>query len=135
MRRYCNDHGLRPADLDRETRFKEVAAIAGELMTDLAEIIPVVPVSIVARVFEEGTEPMSELELKSRAQRLMEELESRGARVYIPRRDREYAIQVGLRMLVLRHVVEERDGLFGAIESERPLLAYYANSIAHMLPG
>jgi glycerol-3-phosphate O-acyltransferase len=132
MRRYCNDHDLRPAELEREARFTEVAAIAGELMADLAEIIPVVPVSIVASVFERRTEPMSELELKTGAQRLMEELEARGARVYIPRRDREYAIEVGLRMLVLRHIVEETDGLYAVAEGERDLLAYYANSIAHL---
>jgi glycerol-3-phosphate O-acyltransferase len=134
MRRYCNDHDLRPAELDRETRFKKVEAIAGELMADLAEIIPVVPVSIVATVFDRRTEPMSELELKAEAQRLMEELEARGARVYIPRRDLEYAIEVGLRMLVLRHIIEETNGLYAVAEGERDILAYYANSIAHLLP-
>jgi hypothetical protein len=29
--------------------------------------------------------------------------------------------------------VEERDGLFTANPAEQPLLAYYANSIAHLL--
>jgi glycerol-3-phosphate O-acyltransferase len=63
----------------------------------------------------------------------MEELESRGAHVYIPRGDQDYAIDVGLRMLTLRHLVAERDGLFIAEPTELPLLAYYANSIAHLL--
>ncbi len=45
--------------------------------------------------------------------------------------DREYSIQVGLRMLTLRHIVEERDGLYSVVPSEQALLAYYANSIAH----
>jgi len=77
---------------------------------------------------------MSELEIKAGAQRLMEELETRGAQVYIPRRDREYAIEVGLRMLVLRHIIEETNGLYAVAEGERDILAYYANSIAHLLP-
>ena len=36
-------------------------------------------------------------------------------------------------MLTLRHLVAERDGLFIAEPTELPLLAYYANSIAHLL--
>ena len=53
--------------------------------------------------------------------------------VYIPRRDLDYALTVGLRMLRLRHLVEEREGGFSAVEEELPLLRYYANSIDHLL--
>jgi glycerol-3-phosphate O-acyltransferase len=35
-------------------------------------------------------------------------------------------------MLALRHLVEERDGMFATVPAERPLLAYYANSVAHL---
>ncbi len=50
-----------------------------------------------------------------------------------PRGDRDYAFHVGLRMLALRHLVEESaDGLFTAAATERPVLAYYANAIAHL---
>jgi glycerol-3-phosphate O-acyltransferase len=62
----------------------------------------------------------------------MAELERRGAHVYVPRKDREYAITVGLRMLTLRHLVEEKDGLLAAKLEELPLLRYYANSIEHL---
>jgi len=40
---------------------------------------------------------------------------------------------VGLRMLRLRHLVEENEGLFRARQEEIPLLAYYANSISHLV--
>ncbi|MGZ5714740.1 MAG: hypothetical protein ACXWIG_11345 [Caldimonas sp.] len=36
-------------------------------------------------------------------------------------------------MLTLRHLVEEKEGLFTAHPGELPLLGYYANSIAHFL--
>jgi len=135
MRAYCREHGLRPAELTSDERFAAVGRIAGHLMESLAGVIPVVPVPIVATVFQRSTGPLSELELKAEAQRLMAELEARGARIYIPRADREYAIEVGLRMLTLRHVVVEREGLYTAVTEEGRLLAYYANSIAHLLPG
>ena len=35
-------------------------------------------------------------------------------------------------MLTLRHLVEETDGLFAAVATDRPLLAYYSNAIAHL---
>src|SRR3954466_4884886 len=77
-------------------------------------------------------EPRSELELKGRALRLIEALEAAGAHVYIPRRDQGYAIEAGLRMLTLRHLVEERDGLYVARQEEMHVLRYYANSIGHL---
>ena len=53
----------------------------------------------------------------------------------MPRRDLDYALGVGLRMLRLRRLVEEREGLLAARAEELPLLRYYANSIAHLLPA
>ena len=38
-------------------------------------------------------------------------------------------------MLLLRRLVDERDGLYTACRQELPVLRYYANSIAHLLPA
>jgi glycerol-3-phosphate O-acyltransferase len=54
--------------------------------------------------------------------------------VHIPRADRDYAIEVGLRMLKLRHIVIENDGIFEANPADLHILRYYANAIAHLLP-
>ncbi len=56
-----------------------------------------------------------------------------GALVYLPRGDQDYAIEVGLRMLVLRRIVLEERGLFTANPAELRILDYYANSISHFL--
>ena len=85
----------------------------------------------VFRAHPEGA--FSELELKAEIERLLERLEARGARVYVPRGDLDYALTVGLRMLRLRHLVEEKDGVFSSNPAEEALLGYYANSIAHLL--
>jgi glycerol-3-phosphate O-acyltransferase len=74
------------------------------------------------------------MELKSEVAALVQALAAAGAHVYVPRSDWDYAVAAGLRMLVLRHLVLDRDGLYAANDAERPLLAYYANSIAHLLP-
>lgn len=38
-------------------------------------------------------------------------------------------------MLTLRRIVEERDGLYRPLPENLPLLAYYANSVAHFGGG
>jgi glycerol-3-phosphate O-acyltransferase len=134
MRHYCMERGVSPIELAREARFGFVEEVGDTLMAALGEVVPVVPVSVVSTVFVGATEPMTELELKSESLRLIESLEARGAHIYIPRRDREYAIQVGLRMLTLRHIVSELEGMYAAVPAERALLSYYANSICHLLP-
>jgi hypothetical protein len=75
---------------------------------------------------------LTAFELKGEVHELMARLESRGAYIHIPRRDREYAVEVGVRTLLLRHIVIERDGQYRANPAEMGLLAYYANSIAHL---
>jgi glycerol-3-phosphate O-acyltransferase len=96
----------------------------------------VVPVALAATVFVRAPRrAWSELELKAELHRLIGELEAAGARIYVPRRDRDYALAVGLRMLVLRRLVDEdAEGLFVARQDEMALLRYYANSIAHLAP-
>ena len=108
--------------------------LGGELLDAVAAAIPVVPVPLVATVFARQPEQsFSELEIKAQVHSLIEELKRRGAYVHIPRGARDYEVTVGLRMLTLRHFVEESDGLYRARASAREMLSYYANSIGHFL--
>jgi glycerol-3-phosphate O-acyltransferase len=103
-------------------------------MQAVGRIVPVVPVPLIATVFVRNSRRrFSELELKTEVGRLLEELERSKAHVYVPRSDFDYAINVGLRMLLSRHLVDESDGLYLAREKELAVLRYYANSIAHLL--
>jgi glycerol-3-phosphate O-acyltransferase len=133
MRAYCREHNLDFHRLSHEDRKREMSALGRHLMDAVGRIVPVLPVPLIATVFTRyGEKPISELELKVQVERLAEELRARGAHVYVPRRDFDYALNVGLRMLLLRHLIGERDGLYYARAEELPLLRYYANSIAHL---
>jgi glycerol-3-phosphate O-acyltransferase len=132
MRLWLGERRLDFRPMDKEERSAHLEELGAELMGAVGAIVPVLPVPLVATVVLRAGEPLSELELKVRAWRLMTELEAAGAQVYIPRRDQDYAIVAGLRMLLQRHIVEEKDGLYAARPEERPALAYYANSIAHL---
>jgi glycerol-3-phosphate O-acyltransferase len=120
--------------LPREERFREIATLADELMAAIGRVVPVLPVPLVATVFlRQAERPLSELEIKARAWELTAELAAAGAQIYVPRRDQDYAIAVGLRALTLRHLVDEEAGLYRARAAETPLLSYYAGSISHLL--
>jgi glycerol-3-phosphate O-acyltransferase len=136
MKEYCHRNGVDFRTLEREERFKKVDALARELMAGVGKVIPVLPVSLVATAFlNQGGNRLSELDLKAEVHRLLTGLTEAGAHIYIPRKDHDYAVNVGLRMLTLRHMVEEKDGLYTADPGNIPLLQYYANSIRHLFPG
>jgi len=133
-REYCAIHGIDFQRLTGAPRKEAIAALGRHLMGAVGRIVPVVPVPLIATVFMNTVgKPLSELELKAKVEALLDKLDSAGAHVYVPRRDLDYALTVGLRMLQLRHLVEERDGLYAAKPQELQVLRYYANSIAHLL--
>lgn len=134
--RFFTERGLDPHRLDREARFEAISALARELMHEIGRAVPVLPVPVVARVLlGAGEGGLSEIEIKSRFLALVSRLESAGARIYVPRQDQDYSASVGLRMLTLRRLVEEEEGLFRPRADERSVLEYYANSLQHLLPS
>ena len=109
--------------------FRRVQEVARELMVAVGRVIPVLPVSLVSTVLlRRGDSGTSELELKAETDRLMKDLRKEGAHIYIPRADQDYAVTVGLRMLTLRRLVGERDGLYFVNPDEVPLVRYYSNA-------
>ncbi len=134
MRSYTDRAKIDFRLLDPKARFEAVERLGDELFDAIATTIPVLPVPLIATVFLRHPQTaMSELEIKARAHALINDLEQRGAYVHIPRADRDYATTVGLRMLVLRHLVQESNGLYRACDTEHDMLRYYANSIAYFL--
>jgi len=130
MRDYVKRNGIDFRRLEDAARHREVERVGAQVMEAIARVVPVLPVSLVATVFLASREAgWSELELKSAAYDLILRLEKAGAHLYVPRGDLDYAIGVGLRMLLLRRIVVEADGLYRASPAEAALLSYYANAI------
>ncbi len=135
MRDYVARNGVDFRELDDDARHRAVTAVGAMLMDAIRDVIPVLPVSLVATVFVRAAPQtgFADIDLKTKAYELARQLEAAGAHVYVPRSDLDYAIGVGLRMLTLRHIVVEREGSFFASEDERVLLEYYANAIAPLV--
>ena len=134
VREWTAARGIVLAQLPKEQRQTEVAALGRHLMDQVGQLIPVLPVPLVAMLMVADLQrARSEFEIKAEVGALVQQLQARGARLYVPRQDWDYAVSAGLRMLVQRHLVDEAGGLFTPRAIEAPLLRYYANSISHLL--
>jgi glycerol-3-phosphate O-acyltransferase len=133
---YLVQRKLNLRSLDRVTRFKRIEELANDLTDAVGQVIPALPVAVIARVLlRTPNRAMNRLEFKGAVQAVIEELEQSGAQVYIPRHDREYAIEVGLRMLILRRAVYDDGEVIQLRPEERTLVEFYSNSLHHFQLG
>ncbi|UCF93466.1 MAG: 1-acyl-sn-glycerol-3-phosphate acyltransferase [Desulfobacterales bacterium] len=132
MREYSRAHGVDFSQMNRRSRFPEIEKLANRLMAAIEKVIPILPVALVASVLAENEgEGLSAFELQARVNALIEEIQARGAPVYLSRRGRVQMILNALDTLKLRRLVAESHGVYRADPEEVELLSYYANSIAH----
>jgi len=133
LRNYLAQSGWHPAHLDADARGRRVTELANDLMLAVGRIVPVLPTSVVCKVFcDAPTKTFAVQDIRDQTQALQQHYQALGAHVYVPRGDADYAASVGLRMLVLRHIVIETDGRYRLNPDNEPLARYYANAIAHL---
>ena len=129
-RDYARAHHWRPHREDKDVRIPKVFQLAEHLVERLGQLVPVLPVSLLAEVFLRDPETwLSVDDLKIRSRELKNGLQERGAIIYVPREDPDYFVTVGLRMLTLRRLVTQENGRFRVEPGEQRLLRYYANAI------
>ena len=135
LRSWLARRGVDLRTLRPEARTAEIELLGRKLLEEVGAVIPALPVSLVARALAEAQgAPLTAFELKGRVFDLMTALEQAGHYVHVPRQDRDYAIDVGLRMLTMRRIIAVDDTGYRAVPAEAALLAYYANAIGHLLP-
>ena len=131
-REFCRVHAVNLSKIDRSERFSLVQELCNQLMVSIRDIVPVLPVSLVAGVLLERREPwLSEFDIKARVHGLIEELQAQGAPVHVPTRGAELSVTTAFKMLRLRRMVIESDGLFSADPKSLDILSYYANAMEH----
>ena len=123
--------------MNDDERMATISELGERLMTAIGAQIPALPVSLVSTVLlDAGSEGISMLSLKSGVGRLIDQLEAAGSHVHVPRHDRDYAVTAGIRMLEMRHIATLDDhGMYHIAANQRPLVAYYANAIGHLVSG
>ena len=132
VRHYCEENSLDFKKLERSARFLEVENLADRLMEAIKQVLPALPVSLVATVMLESDQKgMRAFEVQTQVNRLIADLQGKGAHVYVSPRQPVESILNALNMLVLRRLVQESQGIYRTIAAELSVLSYYANAIAH----
>ena len=133
LRDYLIARGLDLRALPPDARRSAVEVLGTSLMQEVGRVVPALPVPLAATALLDANRPLTSFELKGRIQYLIDDLEARGSYVHIPRGDRDYAVEAGLRVLRERKLVTFADGTYAIVPAEEHVLRYYANSLAHLL--
>lgn len=108
-----------------------VEDLGERLMERIGEEVPVLPVSLVANCLLRSDDPITEEALRMRVSDMIDTLPH--AHVHLPRNDRAYTTEVGLRMLLKRDFVRQTPTGLEIVPDERDMVKYYAASILHLL--
>jgi len=132
---YCRTHGINFSRLNRNERFPETEKLCRTLMDHVKAVIPVLPISIVSRIFLTSMDEEIDLfEIEAHANRLIQRLRTRGAPVFeVPQSTRAHTVARAVETLRVRRLIAERAGRYKAVAEEEKILRYYANSIVHWL--
>ncbi len=134
MRDYLETNQFDFRHMDTETKHKEMEKLGSKLMDEVGRAVPALPASLVASVLlKNETVPQSLFQVKIAVFNLVNALQEAGVYVHIPRDDHDYLVDVGLRMLTLRHLVLKAGDTFRVNPKERDLVIYYANAIEHQM--
>jgi glycerol-3-phosphate O-acyltransferase len=135
IKAYCRDQNVDFKKLDRSHRFPEVEKLSRQLMQTVADVIPILPISLLSTVFLENMDiEMDILEVEERSFQLMDRLKQKGAPIFeSPRSTRVHAIADAIDLMLLRRMIKATGDHFKASSEEADLLSYYANSIKHWL--
>jgi glycerol-3-phosphate O-acyltransferase len=130
---YCQDQGLNFSRLPRNDRFPEIEKLCLRLMSAISEVVPVLPVSLMSTVFLDAMDTdLDILDIEERSNRLINELEARGAPVFeVSRTTRAQAIADAIDLMTLRRMVTASGDRFKAVSAEKTMMRYYANAIGH----
>lgn len=130
---YCQDQGLNFSRLPRADRFPEIEKLCHRLMSAISEVVPVLPVSLMSTVFLEAMDTeLNILDIEERSNRLINELQARGAPVFeMSRSTRALDIVDAIDLMTLRRMVTASGDHFKAASAEETIMRYYANTIDH----
>jgi glycerol-3-phosphate O-acyltransferase len=130
---YCQTHAIDFSKLDRRERFAAVEDLCGQLMSAIAGVVPILPLSILATLFLGTKEKWLDFDdIERKANTLIHRLQTSGAPVLdIPRATRIHAIGDALDHLLLRKLIEYSGDRYRMVPQNAVILQYYANSIAH----
>jgi glycerol-3-phosphate O-acyltransferase len=122
-------------DLPRDQRLPLIQLLADDLLARIAAIVPVTPVPLAAAaLLSFGETAVPRAGLLARISDYRDHLLARDAKLIHAERDADAILDRAWRTFRMRRLVVRERETYVVLPSHRPLLEYYANSIAHLLP-
>jgi len=122
-------------DLPKEERLPRIQELADSVLGQMAELMPVTPVPLVAAsILSLGRSVVGRSMLLERIEEFRDGLVRRGANLVQPERSADVILDRAWRTLRMRRLVVLQGDSYVVFPRQRPLLEYYANSIGHLLP-
>jgi glycerol-3-phosphate O-acyltransferase len=120
--------------LERPERLGQVQQLCDQLLVHVGRMIPVTPVPLVCAALQSfDSEFVTRDDLLARIGEMRGVLGELNARVLSGDNGADEIFARGWRMLKMRHVMVEEGRGFLILPRGRPLISYYANSVAHLL--
>ncbi len=120
--------------LEKTERLGEVQALCDRLLRQVGQLIPVTPVPLVCAALQSfDAEFISRADLFERIDEMRGVLGELNARVLSGDNGAEEIFSRAWRMLRMRRVLVHEGGGYLVLPRGRPLISYYANSVAHLL--
>ena len=121
-------------DMDRPARLAVVQQLCDEMLARVGQLIPVTPVPLVCAAIQSfSSDFIVRADLLARLGEMRAVLGDINARVLSGDSGDEEILARAWRMLRMRRVMAEDGRGFLVLPRGRPLISYYANSVAHLL--
>jgi len=120
--------------LERPERLERIQALADSVMEKIGAIVPVTPVTLACAAIQSfDADFIGRDQLIGRMRELSDVLHELNARVIRHEGGVEETFDRAWRMLKMRRMLVRAGDGFAVLPANRPLISYYANSVAHLL--
>lgn len=132
---WCRSRHVDFRSLPTRERFEETRRFTDHLMDCIGKAMPVLPVSIVSTILlsrPDAAWSREQLQDRYREHVARIEVGMDGQSEYIVRREPVYGVELALRMLKVRRLVDETDDGYRIRSGETQTIRFYANSVQHL---
>lgn len=121
------------AEIDSKQRFIAVQTLAEQLMESVKYVMPVLPVPLISCVFMKYDQSLRSLDIFVKVEQVIQEMINNGAAMKKNEQPRNKTLMESLKLLVDRGILKEENDYYQIIPEHKALIAYYANSLKHLL--